>query len=92
MRIFKYSGRFKRDYKLCQKQGRDMNKLHAVLKILASGELIPAKYKDHALSGNWKGYRDLHIEPDWLLLYKLEDDAIILLAATGSHSKVLKVG
>lgn len=69
-----------------------MNKLHAVLEILAAGTPLPARYKDHALSGNWKGYRDLHIEPDWLLLYKLEDNTIVLLAATGSHSKVLKVG
>lgn len=69
-----------------------MNKLHAVLEILAAGTPLPARYKDHALSGNWKGYRDLHIEPDWLLLYKLEDNTIVLLAAIGSHSKVLKVG
>lgn len=69
-----------------------MNKLHAVLEILAAGTPLPARYKDHALSGNWKGYRDLHIEPDWLLLYKLEDNTVVLLAATGSHSKVLKVG
>lgn len=48
-----------------------MNKLKAVLQILATGESIPPRYKDHPLQSNWKGYRDLHIEPDWILIYKL---------------------
>lgn len=89
MRTFEYSRRFKRDYKLCQKQGKDMNKLHAVLRILASSENIPTQYKDYALKSNWAGYRDLHIEPDWMLIYKIQDDKIVLLAATGTHSHVL---
>lgn len=89
MRTFNYSKQFKRDYKLCQKQGKDMNKLHNVLRILASGEPISAQYKDHALKNSWLGYRDLHIEPDWILIYKIQANEIILLAATGTHSRVL---
>ena len=90
MREFKYSSRFKRDYKLCKKRGRDMQKMQDVLLILASGETIPEKYKDHPLKSNWKGYRDIHIEPDWILIYKLEGNNIILLAATGTHSDILE--
>ena len=89
MRTFDYSTRFRRDYKLCRKQGKDMNKLKAVLQILATGEPIPPRYKDHPLQSNWKGYRDLHIEPDWILIYKIVDDTVVLLAATGTHARVL---
>ena len=60
-----------------------------VLSILASEKTIPERYKDYPLKSNWKGYRDIHIEPDWLLIYKMEEDAIILLAATGTHSDIL---
>ncbi len=89
MRSFIFSNRFKKDYKLCQKQGRNLEKLQRVFSILLTGEPIPARYKDHPLKGNWKGYRDLHIEPDWVLIYKIQDDQIILLAATGSHAYTL---
>ena len=66
-----------------------MNKLKAVLQILATGESIPPRYKDHPLQSNWKGYRDLHIEPDWILIYKIVDNTVVLLAATGTHARVL---
>ena len=89
MRSFDYSKRFRRDYKLCQKQGKDMNKLKAVLQILATGEPIPPRYKDHPLKNNWAGYRDLHIEPDWILIYKIVGDTVVLLAATGTHAQTL---
>ena len=85
-----YTNRFQKDVKLCQKQNKDLNKLATVLKILISGDTIPARYKDHPLKGNWAGYRDLHIEPDWVLIYKETEPEIVLLAATGSHSKLLK--
>ena len=88
MRTFNYSKRFQRDYKLCQKQGKNMNKLHEILQILETGENIPPKYNDHALKNNWLGYRDLHIEPDWILVYKIQGDEIVLLAATGTHSHI----
>ena len=67
-----------------------MQKMQDILLILASGETIPEKYKDHPLKSNWKGYRDIHIEPDWILIYKLEGNNIILLAATGTHSDILE--
>lgn len=89
MRTFEYSTRFLRDYKLCKKQGKNMSKLHTVLKLLETGEPLPAQYKDHPLKHNWQGYRDLHIEPDWILIYQIKDDEIILLAATGTHTHTL---
>ena len=66
-----------------------MQKLHDILSILATGKTIPERYKDHPLKSNWKGYRDIYIEPDWILIYKIEEGAIILLAATGMHSDIL---
>jgi mRNA interferase YafQ len=90
MRALEFTTNFKRDYKLCKKQGKDMCKLQTVLEILQSGESIPAEYKDHPLSGNQKGFRDLHIEPDWVLIYKEVGDIIVVLAATGSHSHLFK--
>lgn len=89
MYILKPSSRFKKDYKLCVKRGFDISKLEAVLEILASGSPIPPEYHDHPLKGNFKGYRDLHIEPDWVLIYKIQDNEVILLTATGSHSYTL---
>ena len=90
MRKIEFSTRFRRDYKLCQKQGKDMNKLHIVLKILESGEPIPEKYRDHPLSNNWKGYRDLHIEPDWVLVYKEIGETVVVVVTTGSHARLFR--
>lgn len=89
MFVLKPTTQFKKDYKLCLKRGLDMQKLENVLRILAAGTPIPPHYKDHPLRGNWTGYRDLHIEPDWVLIYKIEGCEIVLLAATGSHSDLL---
>ena len=91
MRKLAFTTGFKRDYKLCQKQGKDMRKLHTVLKILEEGIDIPAKYNDHPLKDNWKGYRDLHIEPDWVLIYKECDDIVVLLVTMGSHARLFKI-
>lgn len=66
-----------------------MEKLQNVLQILTSGEPIPSGYKDHPLKNNWTGYRDLHIEPGWILIYKILGDTVILLAATGTHAHTL---
>ena len=78
---------FKRDYKLIKKRGYDINKLKAVITIIAEGNEIPVAYHDHALTGNWLGYRELHIEPDWLLVYRIYDNQLILsLTRTGTHS------
>lgn len=85
--IVKYTGQFKKDYKLAMRQKRDMNRIDRVITLLAQGETLPENNKDHALSGNWKGHRECHVAPDWLLIYKLEQDVLVLtLTRTGSHS------
>ena len=61
------SNSFKKDYKLVKKQGKDVSLLDKIIPILLSGKKLPAKYKDHELKGDWKGFRELHISPDWLL-------------------------
>ena len=81
------STRFKKDYKLAQKRGYNMDLLKEVVDILASGEQLPEKYFDHPLSENYKGSRECHIEPDWLLIYRIEKDLLVLgLTRTGTHS------
>jgi len=80
-----YTSQFKRDYKKIKKQNRDLNKLKIIIRILASGEKLEPKYRDHQLIGEFKGYRDCHIEPDWLIIYKKTSDNIIF-ERTGSHS------
>lgn len=77
--------RFRRDLKAQLKRGRDLQKLRAVVDLLFAGELLPQKNRDHALGGDWLGWRDCHLEPDWLLIYKLLPDEIVLGRA-GSHS------
>lgn len=85
-----YTNRMKKDAKLMRKRGKDMNKLIEVLALLAEGNPLPAKYKDHQLSGNLSDFRECHIEPDWLLLYQIYDDILIIsAAATGSHADLL---
>ncbi len=82
-----FTTRMKRDLKLMKKRGKDISKLETVLDILLSGEDLPEKYKDHQLKGEMREFRECHIEPDWLLVYRKEDDNLILYAtATGSHA------
>ena len=82
---------FRKDYKRAYKRGLNLGLLETVVEILASGKTLPKKYKDHALSGNWSDTRECHIAPDWLLLYKIEDDVLILtLTRTGTHSDLFK--
>ena len=93
MRASKYTvkptSQFKKDYKLAMKRGHDISLLEDIIAKLALGESLPEKNRDHALSGNWNGYRECHILPDWLLIYKLEDNVLILtLARTGTHSNL----
>ena len=72
-----FSTQFKRDLKLIRKQGKDENKLKKVIELLANGEPLPQKYKDHNLTGNYADCRECHIEPDWLLIYEIiEDDSV----------------
>ena len=74
-----------------KKRGKDMNKLIEVLNLLASGDTMPEKFKDHQLIGNLKDFRECHIEPDWLLMYQIFQNELILSAtATGTHSDLFE--
>lgn len=85
------SSKFKKEYKKALKQGLDTSLLKRVVTILANGEKLPEENRDHSLSGDWKGYRECHIEPDWLLIYKLHNDILVMtLARTGTHSDLFK--
>ncbi len=78
---------FKKDYKQAVKRGCNIPKLKKVISMLADGETLPQKYSDHALKGVFDGYRECHIEPDWLLIYKITEDVLVLsLYRTGTHS------
>ncbi len=79
--------RFKKDFKLAMKRGLKIELLEEVIIALAMGETLPEKHKDHALTGNWVGFRECHVLPDWLLIYRIEDEVLVLtLARTGTHS------
>jgi mRNA interferase YafQ len=82
-----WSGRFKRDVKRLEKRGKDISKLKAVLSLLIEQQPLPVAYTDHPLKGDWRGFRDLDIEPDWLLLYRIVGDEL-QLARTGTHADV----
>ena len=83
----RYSAKFKKDFKLAQKRGLPMQELKGIIQKLAAGETLEAKHRDHALSGNYAVFRECHIRPDWLLIYRINDDALELLAhRTGTHS------
>lgn len=87
----RFTGQFKKDLKLSQKQGKDVDKLFAVVEKLANGEPLDDKYRDHTLTGDYKGCRECHIEPDWLLVYEIFDDMLVLLLnRVGSHSELFK--
>ena len=79
----KYTTAFKKDYKRAIKRGLKIELLEQVVELLSMGEPLPAKNRDHDLSGDWVGYRECHILPDWLLIYHTEDDT---LTRTGTHS------
>lgn len=86
-----FTKNFKKEYKRVMKQGKDISKLNIVISKIASGELLEEKYKDHKLYDNkkFKNCRECHIEPDWLLVYKIDDmQLILLLVETGSHSEL----
>jgi mRNA interferase YafQ len=85
MRIVKLSKRFKREYDLAQSRGKNISKLDIAIFSLAMDGCLPQGYKDHALKGELEGFRDCHIEPDWLLLYAIEDDELYL-SRTGTHA------
>lgn len=85
--IVKPTTQFKKDFKLAMKRSMKIELLEEVIAMLAMGETLPDKHKDHALIGNWVGHRECHILPDWLLIYRIEDEVLVLtLARTGTHS------
>lgn len=91
MLTIEFTSIFKREYKKLLKKHYDMKKLEKVIQLLVvnNKEELVRKYKDHSLKGNWKGYRELHLDKDWLLIYKIDDEKLILtLTRTGSHDEL----
>ena len=89
MKQARITGRFDRDYRQSVKRGKKIEKLDDVMMLLINEEPLPPKLKDHALSGTMSGYRDCHIESDWILIYRVDDDAIVF-ERTGTHSDIFK--
>jgi len=89
MRTPAYTRQFERDLRLIQRRGKAIEKLRTVILTLIQEEALPERYRDHALIGNYKGRRECHIEPDWLLIYKLADNEIIF-ERTGSHADLFE--
>ncbi len=87
MRSPSYSGQFKRDVKLAEKRGKDMEKLRVIIDLLLAAQPLPRELGDHPLKGDWKPRRDIHIEPDWLLIYRVDDD-LVRFERTGTHSDI----
>ena len=86
------TGKFKKGLKQAKKQGLDIDLLDEVVTKLQNDIVLERKYRDHELTGNWKGFRECHIQPDWLLIYLKEKDILTLtLVATGSHSELLNL-
>lgn len=84
MRRPSFTNRFRRDVKRMEKRGKKMDKLKGTIRLLVDGEELPERFRDHQLVGNFKGRRECHMEPDWLLIYKLSDEEI-LFERTGTH-------
>lgn len=89
MKSVRRTSTFKRDVKLMQRQGKNLTKLKTVLASLVEGKDLAAEYRDHVLVGQYKGTRECHIEPDWLLIYESTEREIILIR-TGSHSDLFR--
>ena len=86
-----WTGRFKRDYKLVIRRRLDISKLDDIIGKLANGEVLPPENHDHPLIGNWANHRECHIAPDWLLIYQIHEDILILeLTRTGTHSDLFQ--
>ena len=83
----KFTSQFKRDVKLAKRQKRNLDKLFEVVNILSDGGVLDTKYHDHDFLGNYKGTKECHVEPDWLLVYELRDEVLVLmLYRLGSHA------
>lgn len=88
MNVF-YTTQFKKDYKRVRKQGKDLSVLEEVIRTLCRGEKLATRHKVHRLSGRWNRHHQCHIHADWLLIYRLEGDALYF-ERTGSHSELFE--
>jgi mRNA interferase YafQ len=89
MKKLHFTGRFKRDLKLMQKRGKNPKKFLEVMNFLEKGLPLPERYKDHKLQGEFKNFRDCHIEPDWILIYSISEEEVSF-ERTGTHSDLFK--
>lgn len=86
-----WTSQFKKDYKLAMRRGLQMDLLDHIIRLLSKGQPLPEKNRDHALTGNWSGHRECHIQNDWLLVYRVEDEILVLtLSRTGSHGDLFE--
>lgn len=91
MYSWRHTTQFKKDVKRCLKQGKDLTLFKTFHEILVSGALLPSKYGDHPLIGKWKGYRDSHLLPDWIVIYRLNAASQeVEYARMGSHAEIFK--
>lgn len=87
-----YQSKFKKDLRLLAKRGYDMNKIQDVITMLADEKPLPEQYQDHALKGNWVGYRECHILPDWLLIYSVNNNILLLtVVRSGTHADLFRL-
>jgi len=84
------SHQFKRDVKKAVKRGKRMDKLRALIILLLLDQPLPGSYQDHPLKGSWKGHRGAHIEPDWILAYRIEEE-FLYLTRTGTHADLFSL-
>ena len=89
MKAIRRTTQFKKDVKRAKKRGKDTEKLRTVIEKLACGEALETHYRDHALVGTYRGARDCHLEPDWLLIYETSEEEVVLIR-TGTHSDLFK--
>lgn len=86
----RFTSKFKKDYKRLKRQGKDLAKLEATLEMLVRGEALSESMRDHSLGGTYRGHRECHIEPDWLLIYRIDEGGLVLVAThAGSHGELL---
>ena len=92
MYIVKFTTTYKKSYKLMKKRGLDLSLLDNVVDTLRQSKQLDTKYHDHALRGKFKGFRECHIKPDWLLVYLIENDILTLtLVDTGTHADIFNI-
>jgi mRNA interferase YafQ len=89
MKAIFQTSQFKKDFKRIKKRGKDLSRLKEVVSVIANSEALEERHRDHALSGNWIGSRDCRIEPDWILIYRVDGD-YLFLERTGSHSDLFR--